>query len=72
MSLPSRDPEARPSLCMATAEGRRTRLQGYADAKTIDRALRAEQTRLGGLGCLARLGRLARVLRHVRGSLPQR
>jgi hypothetical protein len=33
-------PERRQSLCMATAEDRRVRLQGYADAKTIDRALR--------------------------------
>ena len=63
MSLPSRDPEARPSLCMATAEDRRTRLQGYADAKTIDRALRT------GPG---RRGRLARVLGRVRGSLIHR
>jgi hypothetical protein len=42
---------------MATAEDRRVRLQGYADAKTLDRALRAE----GGQG-----GRFARLLHRVR------
>lgn len=40
--MPSDPPERRRSLCMATAEDRRVRLQGYADAKTLDRALRAD------------------------------
>jgi hypothetical protein len=42
---------------MATAEDRRVRLQSYADAKTLDRALQAE----GGGG-----GRLTRLLHRIR------
>jgi hypothetical protein len=44
---------------MATAEDRRVRLQGYADAKTVDRALRAQR---GG-------GRLARILGWMGGPI---
>jgi len=50
-------PERRQTLCLATAEDRRVRLQSYADAKTLDRELKGEG---GGDGRLAALRRRLR------------